>query len=818
MPGLAIDGYGRTLLVTRPAAVPPALFAGTTFNAALDGGDPPGRLVEVWLTYDEQLTQGPLPGFGLCTEDEQLARIEESYRLVAGRRTPHVGGAYPSHGAIDVAGNLIDAREAGSVLDAAAPTIFDESVPYQQLPAGDRDPWHILLGFVRWVPPQNGGQPGRFVLPVAADRQASERVRPYAGAVAAHVLAPGPNLRLRSRIGDPALAPDSDDLVWVEGRLRVDDHARLFGSELQFVDANGRDHGAPLHMGRNEDNGLRVPADPTPGRDLRITLGAAEQGINRLAVGPLIPPQGQGNPTFKLAFVVRDNAHVGVGTGEPLWPLTVRAQRNSEELLAFEAPDGRVKWHLNQKLGGNKTGLNFVETGVKDGRLFLEEGGNVGINQTDPATTVHAVGMRIRLDSSDGQRQLELRVDGSHTDVQSTTSKLYLHSSAPGNNNHVIINPRVEHGNVGIGTTAPVQKLHVAGDRIRLEKDGKELDLRVDGGSVDVQSNKHNLYVHSLGPPGSNHVLLNPHGANGSVMIGATPGQVGQPAGKLHVVTDVDGNASDLSDYAAVIENRSAGGPLGADVLALKVGDVNPTVANNFITFFGGNSPVGSIEGFLPPINLLNLLPPPFNLNVPGLAGQATGNLGFLFNFKLPKIRLNFRGADYAEWLPRLYPEEKLEPGDIVGVSQGHVTRATRDADQLFVISAAPVILGNRPPEELASHFEPVAFLGQTLVKVRGPVAAGDYILASGQDDGIGQARSPADMRPEEYAQIVGRAWTASAAGSDEVQVVHAAVGLPNGQPWAVLAHELAGLRKAIAHLRVEMEKRGAPTALAAGD
>ncbi len=75
---------------------------------------------------------------------------------------------------------------------------------------------------------------------------------------------------------------------------------------------------------------------------------------------------------------------VGIGTTNPRNPLGIRATGQSEELISFEDPSGRTKWHINQNLGGTNPGLNFVETGVADGRLFIQAGGKIGIGTTSP--------------------------------------------------------------------------------------------------------------------------------------------------------------------------------------------------------------------------------------------------------------------------------------------------------------------------------------------------------------------------------------------------------------------------------------------------
>jgi hypothetical protein len=84
------------------------------------------------------------------------------------------------------------------------------------------------------------------------------------------------------------------------------------------------------------------------------------------------------------SVTVNTNGNVGIGTTDPDRPLAIKATFPSEELISFKDPSGATKWHLNQKLGGSFPGLNFVESGVADGRLFLQAGGNVGIGTTHP--------------------------------------------------------------------------------------------------------------------------------------------------------------------------------------------------------------------------------------------------------------------------------------------------------------------------------------------------------------------------------------------------------------------------------------------------
>ncbi len=154
------------------------------------------------------------------------------------------------------------------------------------------------------------------------------------------------------------------------------------------------------------------------------------------------------------------------------------------------------------------------------------------------------------------------------------------------------------------------------------------------------------------------------------------------------------------------------------------------------------------------------------------LAGAIRGVHGASEN----GVKLVSNGADFAEFLARANPDETLESGDIVGIVQGKVSRNLNGAQHVQVISTAPIVSGNMPDPEKESLYEEVAFIGQVPVKVKGPVKAGDYIVASGNNDGVGIAIAPDNMTPENYRLAVGQAWASSS--EEGVKLINTAVGL----------------------------------------
>ena len=235
---------------------------------------------------------------------------------------------------------------------------------------------------------------------------------------------------------------------------------------------------------------------------------------------------------------------------------------------------------------------------------------------------------------------------------------------------------------------------------------------------------------------------------NGSLHVPADHTGLGttNPVTWLDVTADVTGTTTDPENHVATVENTDSS--TNADVLSLKVNQNEPGIDNNYITFFNDtNDEVGRVEG------------------------NGTGGVVY-----------ETTGADYAEYLPRLDPEETIEPMEVVGVVGGQVTRdiADADAERAMVVSDRTAVLGNAPETAERERHETVAFVGQVPAKVRGAVETGELIVPSGRADGTGVAVAPREYDHAEDGPIVGQAWETAEADSEDVTEVTVAVGLDN--------------------------------------
>lgn len=149
--------------------------------------------------------------------------------------------------------------------------------------------------------------------------------------------------------------------------------------------------GGLLHVG-----GTQTPSITSQGAYLgwnALTGGTGEtdfinqQGLGKGAFAFMNVTSSGGSPNT-LMFM-NGQGQVGIGTINPDRPLAIQAQGNGQELISFKNLAGVTTWHMNQNLSGTANGLNFAETGVADGRLFLRAGGNVGMGTASPLAPLH---------------------------------------------------------------------------------------------------------------------------------------------------------------------------------------------------------------------------------------------------------------------------------------------------------------------------------------------------------------------------------------------------------------------------------------------
>lgn len=157
----------------------------------------------------------------------------------------------------------------------------------------------------------------------------------------------------------------------------------------------------------------------------------------------------------------------------------------------------------------------------------------------------------------------------------------------------------------------------------------------------------------------------------------------------------------------------------------------------------------------------------------------TTVNFNTYKSTKAAEIGVTYQSGagDYAEYLMRAQLTETFVPGDIVGVKGGKISKNIDGAEKIMAISTKPIVLGNVPKPEDEKNYEKVAFLGQVPVKVFGKVNVGDYIIPNGNNNGVGKAVAPSEIRSADIKNILGIAWSGTAE-TRTISVINVAIGI----------------------------------------
>jgi translation elongation factor EF-1beta len=84
------------------------------------------------------------------------------------------------------------------------------------------------------------------------------------------------------------------------------------------------------------------------------------------------------------------------------------------------------------------------------------------------------------------------------------------------------------------------------------------------------------------------------------------------------------------------------------------------------------------------------------------------------------------------------------------------------------------------PDEHKKQNYEKVGFMGQVPVLTLGDVEIGDYIVASGFNDGYAKAISPKDITLKDLKQVIGKAWSSS--NRHKISLINVSVGLKTNE------------------------------------
>ena len=238
-------------------------------------------------------------------------------------------------------------------------------------------------------------------------------------------------------------------------------------SNSLYIDSSGKvgigtdDPIELLHLYGGVGNPTRIRLQADDGQDDVLTFhqSTTQKGAVGYDDSDDVVSLTYGGLSGTTGIKINSSGNVGIGTVSPVAKLHVNAG-TSNTVGYFESTDARSRIVLKDNSGEvhlNAIGDNITFETSASGteRMRIDSSGNVGIGTTAPDTLLH-------VSKNSSNSQLTLERTGSATGkygIYTNTNNLYINNVASSSFPLVILN----NGNVGIGTTSPTAKLHVAG-------------------------------------------------------------------------------------------------------------------------------------------------------------------------------------------------------------------------------------------------------------------------------------------------------------------------------------------------------------------
>ncbi len=300
-PGMAVDGFGREIVVLEPYKLDASLFASF-------GGTSPHS---VWLSYREKTDTPPASGYELCDSGDQNKRVHEEFVAV-------IDPALPTHQAIVIDAKTPPLRTKDT--PASQVSIYDdESVPHQDFPEATNARWLVRLGSSTW-----NATDQRFEQ-TNADKLIEGRF--YTSIVAAEVTTPADTLTMRQRGPTDPTKIDEKPFARIQGQLQVD--GRIVAKKNLYMQG-GRvslqgDGGTELN-----NVALWMKRIDGTGSDLRLHIGpdSGTKSERRLTIGPGTDENNPTQATEKVVLAVKADDTVDIPTGKLSFGAALRQMVN----------------------------------------------------------------------------------------------------------------------------------------------------------------------------------------------------------------------------------------------------------------------------------------------------------------------------------------------------------------------------------------------------------------------------------------------------------------------------------------------------------
>jgi len=285
---------------------------------------------------------------------------------------------------------------------------------------------------------------------------------------------------------------------------------------------------------------------------------------------------------------VRTTGNVGIGTTAPRGRLDIAPSTGEGDIWGVD----RIIGYNDLRLWGDNTGTDNTKV------LYLSSSGNVGIGTTAPGAKLEVAG-NIHTNTGNirafGPNSQGVLLEPGTNDASYSDLVFYNGGYRPGriDASTLILQTR-SGGNVGIGTTAPAQKLHVEGAgntafRVSSDTYSTKFDIEAQDTKARLRffnvANDRDLFIDS-DAAGTTRLFI--QGSTGNVGIGTT-----NPGAKLHVkgAAYFEGTDPTAPGIFAKLVEYGGGGRLYLGKSNLYGGDEVFMEGFGNIMFFASNRP-----------------------------------------------------------------------------------------------------------------------------------------------------------------------------------------------------------------------------------